>query len=566
MAIQNFLSGGYYGKLGATVGQRWKNKRTIRSYVIPRNPRTEEQQANRGKFGDAVKFSQMGLQMNYYATCFESETLTKWNYRMATARALKNAHLIYLDLIPLYPINFNPPTLLTALSVSSSSTPGHITLSAPDLVSESDRVLSVMIAEFTALSVFIGYKLYVGYYYASNPGFIEIDVDDNSEFNERTLVRIISNDDTNSANDMIASPMLDLSGGHIVERDFNSEILGITKTQSSIIVKFAEPFRAFSVGTLNIGFSAVSAGENVTVAKQSCTFANVDDFFGVVIPNVVSDTQSIPAFPSGSSVNVDGFEVQGTGYIYRQVATDIPFSDSDLSRNVSGAYNFSGVLGGLRGTVHLAMGDKTVTTASAQMLPGGQLDANDIYMTTWTLSVSNGSIAKIQPESRWLATPMRAGNWVSIPAISTVLNGVTYNIPALTQQEVINNFKTSAFLTYEGTYRYNKDEPIGSEITRLMINISDIVLDGTVDPTLPAAPATLQIREGSNYTNAVLDSCEEDSSEINLYFDVENPAETVSMSGNATVEYIEGMTYFTYKGIEYEFNISNLPKLGSWNN
>ena len=50
MAIQNFLSGGYYGKLGETVGQRWKNKRTIRSYVIPRNPRTEKQQAKRVRF------------------------------------------------------------------------------------------------------------------------------------------------------------------------------------------------------------------------------------------------------------------------------------------------------------------------------------------------------------------------------------------------------------------------------------------------------------------------------------------------------------------------------------
>ena len=61
MAVQNFLSGGYYGKLGETVGQRWKNKRTIRTYVIPRNPRTEKQQANRGLFANAVTFAQIGL-------------------------------------------------------------------------------------------------------------------------------------------------------------------------------------------------------------------------------------------------------------------------------------------------------------------------------------------------------------------------------------------------------------------------------------------------------------------------------------------------------------------------
>ena len=55
MAKQNFLAGGFYGKLGAMVGQRWKNKRTIRTYVIPHNPNTPEQRKNRNGFAGAVQ-------------------------------------------------------------------------------------------------------------------------------------------------------------------------------------------------------------------------------------------------------------------------------------------------------------------------------------------------------------------------------------------------------------------------------------------------------------------------------------------------------------------------------
>src|SRR5574344_812190 len=108
MAIQNFLSGGYYGKLGATVGQRWKNKRTIRIYVIQANTRTEKQQESRGSLSGAVTYAQMGMQMNYYATCCENPNCTKWKYRMKTARQLKERGLIGLELIPLYPIDFVP--------------------------------------------------------------------------------------------------------------------------------------------------------------------------------------------------------------------------------------------------------------------------------------------------------------------------------------------------------------------------------------------------------------------------------------------------------------------------
>lgn len=112
MAIFNTLAGGYYGKLGATVGQRWKNKRTLRTYVIPANPRTEKQQANRGTFKEAIFYAQVAQAMNPKTKVFDTSTMTLWNKRMSLARSLQTSFVRDLERLPLYPESFTPPILL----------------------------------------------------------------------------------------------------------------------------------------------------------------------------------------------------------------------------------------------------------------------------------------------------------------------------------------------------------------------------------------------------------------------------------------------------------------------
>lgn len=112
MAIFNTLAGGYYGKLGATVGQRWKNKRTLRTYVIPANPRTEKQQANRGTFKEAIFYAQVAQAMNPKTKVFDTSTVTLWNKRMSLARSLQTSFTRDLERLPLYPESFTPPILL----------------------------------------------------------------------------------------------------------------------------------------------------------------------------------------------------------------------------------------------------------------------------------------------------------------------------------------------------------------------------------------------------------------------------------------------------------------------
>ena len=50
MGKMNLLKGKWDGKVGQTVGAKWKNKATIRTYSIPSNPNTQAQQDVRGAF------------------------------------------------------------------------------------------------------------------------------------------------------------------------------------------------------------------------------------------------------------------------------------------------------------------------------------------------------------------------------------------------------------------------------------------------------------------------------------------------------------------------------------
>lgn len=56
MGKMNLLKANWEGKVGQTVGAKWKNKSTIRTYTKPSNPDTAAQQTVRTVFGDMTSF------------------------------------------------------------------------------------------------------------------------------------------------------------------------------------------------------------------------------------------------------------------------------------------------------------------------------------------------------------------------------------------------------------------------------------------------------------------------------------------------------------------------------
>ena len=457
MAIQNFLSGGYYGKLGATVGQRWKNKRTIRTYVIPANPRTEVQQANRGKFANAVVFAQMGLQMNYYATVFEDPNFTRWNYRMKVARELKDKGMLDLDLIPLYPTSFVPPTLIQSIKISGVQGTKHITFAVGGLTSNVDRVLSLMFAIYDKNDTFLGYKLYLGYYYASNPGFLEVDVDDISEINKHCYVRAVSNDDVDSATDMIASPKLQVQTSEIDIRAFNTSIKEVQKSLAGITVIFNEMWKGDpTINNISILANFVSNGKKTNTYVTDATLENNNGYCSVSIPFIVSNNQGLPAFPEGSEFLISSVAYEGSTWKYTKENDTVAYNDTDLSRDfVSTISSVSRY-----GTTFTVTFDETLPTVTTNTL---KLAIRAVKNGEWVeeevtpTSISLNEITFEQSgadNANIYAFP--AGSTIAISGV-IVGNGVTYTPNTTTAQNVSNDDLARTFKSNISSISRNVD-------------------------------------------------------------------------------------------------------------
>ena len=445
MAIQNFLSGGYYGKLGATVGQRWKNKRTIRTYVKPANPRTEVQQANRNKFANAVTFAQMGMQMNYYATVFDDPNFTHWNFRMKVARELRNQGLSNLDLIPLYPTSFVPPTLIQSVEVSGIQGQKHITFAVENLNGNSDRVLSLMFALYDENDVFLGYKLYLGYYYASKPGLLEVDVDNVSEINSHCFVRMVTNDDTDSLTDMIASPNLQIKQSGPETRAFDTTIREVQKSPAGIKVIFEEPWKdAPTVNTITIRASFISNGAYANATATSAALENENGYCSVLVPFVTSDNQHLPAFPNGSNFVIATVDYEGASWVYTKTDDDIAYSDADLTRtiNSSPAWN-SASESDIAFTIPFG-GTVSTELKSLQMVCSGRLGKRDAIAQDFRCS-GDGSNITFTCTGGYRNYPMcENGDKISLTEMQFICNGVTYNLPSQ-DVNLRNNIDTSYY-------------------------------------------------------------------------------------------------------------------------
>lgn len=427
MAKQNFLSGGFYGKLGAMVGQRWKNKRTIRTYVVPKNPNTPEQKRNRSNFAGAVQFAQMGMQMNYYCNLFENPNFTKWNYRMSVARLLKFAGMTDLNLIPLYPTDFTPPLVLTQIKLHSTRGSNHVTFSVPELVAQEDRVFSMMFALYNEQSLFRGYKLYLGYYYRNNPQLIEVDVDDVEEINKNCFVRLVTNDDQDSKADMIASAKLAVQTDEKDRHAFDCSVSMVSKSASGVKITFAEPWKENpTVNTVSLTLTLVSDGKRQLVYIANRVLENNNGLCSVNVPYAVSYNQDLPAFPEGSGIS--GVNIRYEGQTYEITVTDgsASYSDADLTRTMDKPMGHN-------------EGDSTAVSLRVQF--HGVVSPRQVLMDYYTEGrfgddgVLNGEFV-VSCDGEYINFraagvdknyPMRESNcYVSVPYMEFVAEGVTY--------------------------------------------------------------------------------------------------------------------------------------------
>jgi hypothetical protein len=152
VATQDFLAGGFYGKLGDVVGQRWHNKRIIRTYVVPRNPDTQAQRANRGLFAKATKLAQIAFNINKGGDGWDTATVGEFSLRVGTAMRRLKAGMSDTDALPLYPDGYSPSHTLSDPSFSYDTGTKTFTIRSTDPFDVQGRTFGIVIHCFDAFA------------------------------------------------------------------------------------------------------------------------------------------------------------------------------------------------------------------------------------------------------------------------------------------------------------------------------------------------------------------------------------------------------------------------------
>lgn len=328
MAIQNFISGGYYGKLGATIGQRWKNKRTVRAYVKPRNPRTEKQQANRKAFGSCVPMAQLGMQMNFGASYFKSESNSEWGLRMSLASALLKSGGELLNLIPIIPLNYTPNYQISEISAPTSSDNKTYTFTVSGTLPTIKRSISVLISRYiTATDTYANDMFNVSLNYNGESTFT-VTYSEEVELNEETKFLIVSNNDNEETatstenNTTIASKMMNFNTNVVIVGVIDGTPQNASNS-TSIVARFAfENFSNYGITTASQFNTAYPQAKTLSATAKISVF---DYFTETATEQERTASVEFSRFVSADEIevklNVSG-SIGKTQYINKIVALD----------------------------------------------------------------------------------------------------------------------------------------------------------------------------------------------------------------------------------------------------
>ena len=150
MGKMNLLKAAWDGKVGETVGAKWKNKKTIRTYTKPSNPNTEAQQKVRGAFSDITSFVALFSDSIRYLTALDTSGMSVRN-----AIIKLNKEMIQNDSFAKANLAISKGGLQKVTGESASETSGKVTISwsAPTATNFTDEALlvAVMVQEDTGI-------------------------------------------------------------------------------------------------------------------------------------------------------------------------------------------------------------------------------------------------------------------------------------------------------------------------------------------------------------------------------------------------------------------------------
>lgn len=145
MGKMNLLKGKWDGKVGQTVGAKWKNKATIRTYSIPSNPNTQAQQDVRGAFKAMSQYVALFADGIKYKSALNvagmsvRNAIIKLNKEMIAMNTFDKANLLVSK------GGLQKPTNVAA-SLETSTNVVKVTFNAPTATNFTEKAEAVVIA------------------------------------------------------------------------------------------------------------------------------------------------------------------------------------------------------------------------------------------------------------------------------------------------------------------------------------------------------------------------------------------------------------------------------------
>ena len=318
MAIQNFLSGGYYGKLGQTIGQRWKNKRTVKAYAVPTNPRTEKQQANRGRFAYGVKLAQLAQAATYRSLLFSSESNTEWALRMSVAKNATDAGITGLDAVPLCPTGFVPKYLITNAILQN---PGATSAPVLELKGTLPTVSQIFAILINNGEIEPGIENTAIMYSEFNPNTKTVTLPDSliSKIKQGMKVRIISYSQSLSISEISMSYSMDIEINALPDFVLTADKMSFTQTQTLKRLVLADVDDASATGEVNLnviynyGIESTGVTQLVLPLKNDASKIYVE----FETPNQ-NDNDALSSYvTSAGELSVVSVAIQSTKYNYK---------------------------------------------------------------------------------------------------------------------------------------------------------------------------------------------------------------------------------------------------------
>ena len=318
MAIQNFLSGGYYGKLGQTIGQRWKNKRTVKAYAVPTNPRTEKQQANRGRFAYGVKLAQLAQAATYRSLLFSSESNTEWALRMSVAKNATDSGITGLDAVPLCPTGFVPKYLITNAILQN---PGATSAPVLELKGTLPTVSQIFAILINNGEIEPGIENTAIMYSEFNPDTKTVILPDSliGKIKQGMKVRIISYSQSLSISEISMSYSLDIEINALPDFILTADKMSFTQTQTLKRLVLANVDDASAAGEVNLnviynyGIESTGVTQLVLPLKNDASKIYVE----FETPNQ-NDNDALSSYiTSAGELSVVSVAIQSTKYNYK---------------------------------------------------------------------------------------------------------------------------------------------------------------------------------------------------------------------------------------------------------